>query len=454
MTKRHGLALVGSFAIYLLPLIGPHASWLLGEHLFRGLTRLESQHQLAWVAMSFVVAFGAQAALGLLLAWVFARRSVLSFIALVGAIPVFFVVLEWTYLIVLPSYFLIERDTASEVSRWPAECFVPDVTLAPVRTPPGLPLERAGRAWISSPDAKSFAILDSCERSMPIDVSTLPPYSTPQFAIADGSALFAAWDREKGETRWWHLAAGGGAPAALARPPADPNRSAPLLTADGGWTAWKEYVPDEKVPPLPEQVVLRSLGDARERIVRLPPPGNASVDLVGVDMGAETLMLFEHDYATRENRLTTRGFDGVARKPPIVLAGAEPQSTTFLEVGDGWVAWDAYREDGRFRLSWSLAGGKGSSEVPLGSGITAVAVDPSGSYVAVSTTTTLNIGSVRDSVYVLGAEDGAEVFRRYLPKYTRSRVTFLCPDRFAHDDRDGERFGVRILRITPSESAP
>jgi hypothetical protein len=88
--------------------------------------------------------------------------------------------------------------------------------------------------------------------------------------------------------------------------------------------------------------------------------------------------------------------------------------------------------------------------VPLGRSIIAVDADPSGSYVAVSTTTALNIGHIRDSVFVLRTSDGVEVFRRYLPTYTRSRVAFLGDSRFAFDDRKGEHFGVRVLEI-PTE---
>jgi hypothetical protein len=85
--------------------------------------------------------------------------------------------------------------------------------------------------------------------------------------------------------------------------------------------------------------------------------------------------------------------------------------------------------------------------VPLGRSITAVDAAPSGSYVAVSTTPALSIGRIRDSVFVLRTSDGAEIFRRYLPTYARSRVAFLGDSRLAFDDREGERFGVRVLQI-------
>jgi len=186
-----------------------------------------------------------------------------------------------------------------------------------------------------------------------------------------------------------------------------------------------------------------------------------SPDVVGRDFdqalellrgaGYETVTVFEHEYASRSNAVVTLGFDGAPQGEPLVASGVDPQPTTFLQVGGGWVAWDAYREEGRYRIAWSLAGASRSSEVPLGRGITAVGADPGGSYVAVSTTTALNIGRIADSVYVLATKDGAEVFRRYLPTYSRSGVAFLGSERFAYDDRDADRFGVRVLRLPTAD---
>ena len=76
-----------------------------------------------------------------------------------------------------------------------------------------------------------------------------------------------------------------------------------------------------------------------------------------------------------------------------------------------------------------------------------MAVNPSGTYIAVSTTTSLSIGHIKDAVYVLRASDGVEVWRRYLPAYTRSPVTFLGDQFFAYTDGDGIHANVRVLRI-------
>jgi hypothetical protein len=74
-------------------------------------------------------------------------------------------------------------------------------------------------------------------------------------------------------------------------------------------------------------------------------------------------------------------------------------------------------------VAWSPDSGSGSRRIPRGSSVEAAAVDPSARYVAISTITTLSIGSVRDSVVVLQTSDGKEVFRRFLPKYNRTNVS-------------------------------
>jgi len=346
-------AFLGSFAIYLIPLVGPHAAWLLGEHLYAELTRGIGRAP-SWIAADVAAALAAQAALLVLLRWALSGRSMLRWLALAASVPFFFIALEWTYLLAIPSYFLIEPDAAPEQARWTEETL------------------RAGEA--------------------------LP----------------------------------------------DPNRGGRIRSKDELWTAWKEYVPGATETPLPERIVVRAIDGAHEEIVPLAPPGPRSIELLDIDVAARTITLFEHAYRSRANALVTLGFDGAERGRTELPAGVEPQSTTVIRIGAGWVAWDAYREEGRYRVAWSLAGAAGSADVPLGRGITAVAADPTGSYVAISTTTSLNIGHIRDSVYVLSTKDAAEVFRRYLPTFTRSRVAFLGDERFAYDDRDG----VHVLRIS------
>ena len=452
MSSRKRLAAIAaSFAIYLLPLVGPHAIWLLGEHLYMGVGG-RGHRPAAWLTVEIATALGAQVLLALVLAWVFARRAALRAIVLVVIVPVLFMVLERAYMIAIPSYFLIEPDVAVERADWPEECFLPGFSLATVRTSPDLPLERAARAWVTSDEGRSLAVLESCDRRLALDLGGVSSQATAPFVLADGSALFDVWEPRSSRSTWWLLPRASAKAAPLVLPPNEGPHVGPgefvrfVLSNDGASIAWQQRVPGETTPPLPEEIVVLSLhGDVR-RVVRLEAPGRASVELLGVDTGSETLSLFEHDYRSRASGIVELGFDGRRRAPPLVADGVAAQSTTFLRVGDGWVAWDAYRDEGRYRIAWSLAGGNGSTEVPRGRSVTSLDVDPTGAYIALSTTTTLNIGQIRDSVSVIRVSDGAEMFRRYLPMYTRSRVAFLGSSRFAYDDRRGETFGLRVLR--------
>jgi hypothetical protein len=74
-------------------------------------------------------------------------------------------------------------------------------------------------------------------------------------------------------------------------------------------------------------------------------------------------------------------------------------------------------------------------------------MDARGRYVAASTTTSLNIGSIKDTVVALRTRDGSEVFRRALPMFARSQVVFLGDGYFAYSDVEGTRSRTRVLRI-------
>jgi hypothetical protein len=75
--------------------------------------------------------------------------------------------------------------------------------------------------------------------------------------------------------------------------------------------------------------------------------------------------------------------------------------------------------------------------------ITSAAVDPSGKLIAMSESTTLNIGRARDVVTVIRTSDGVEIFRVYLPRYARSQVVFFEGNLFGYSDLAG----THVLRI-------
>ena len=111
------------------------------------------------------------------------------------------------------------------------------------------------------------------------------------------------------------------------------------------------------------------------------------------------------------------------------------------------MARDAYREDGSYQIGWSLSGGSGRHRTNTGRSVTSAAVDPTGRLIAISETTTLSIGHARDVVYVLRTDTGADVFRTYLPRYTRSQVVFFEGGLFGYSNREG----TRILKVPEAQ---
>jgi hypothetical protein len=219
-----------------------------------------------------------------------------------------------------------------------------------------------------------------------------------------------------------------------------PVEGAPILSDAGDAVAWLEPVPGSG-PPVLRRVVVRPLqpspGLARIEI-DLTPLGPGSYTLIGVDTTAREAMLWNVD------RPQVVGFDGSRRDASFNPSDVSAQASTFLRHRDGWVAWDAYRDEGPYRLSWSLAAGAGTHLTNKGRSITAAAVDLSGRLIAISESTTLSIGDARDVVYVIRAENGSEVFRAYLSRFARSPVVFFDGGYFGYSDLDG----THVLKIS------
>ena len=127
------------------------------------------------------------------------------------------------------------------------------------------------------------------------------------------------------------------------------------------------------------------------------------------------------------------------RRTVVGLDGSIKSSTTLP------LFWDVYRDDGPSRVSWSTEGGSGTHNVLKGRLINSVAMTSSRDLIAVSVSTALNIGQIRDSIYILRAKDGVEIFRRYLPTYTRTPVYFPADDLLAYT-ADRQVVVLRVIR--------
>ena len=439
---REWVALLGSFGVYVVPLIGPHAAWFLGEAL---VASVRGDQSLAWMAADVAVALTSQIAAGLALYWSLGGGWARKIIWL-GIIPLT-MALNVAYLSVIPAFFLIEADTASEMNTWAEHCFVRAVELRPVRSS-AVQTGQGARTWWAarSPDGRDTllrvpeclttdAVLPTAGKS---PEGYLDFFISLQFASADGVAIVEQIDRRSTKRTWWTLTHPVATLQRLAES-SDTFQTPPIISRRGDTVAYVTTVPGSG-PPVLSQVLVRKAAPGSvvvETDIDLAPLGPASYVLLDVDAEAREVLLW------RDERPLIVSFDGQTRPVSFEPEDIHAQSSTYIRVGDGWVAWDAYREDGPYQIGWSLGGRSGRHRTNAGRSVTSAAVDPTGSYIAISETTTLSIGNARDVVYVLRTKDSADVFRRYLPRYSRSQVVFFDGGFLGYSDLEG----THILKI-------
>jgi len=430
--RRYLWAFFGSFTVYLLPLVGPHAFWLLGEELARQFTRTPHQ-PMAWTLANMVVALGVQAVAFIVLAWSLGGRIVRLLLP-VAMIPVLFFVVEAAYLEVIPTWFLVEKDTAPERQDWTEACVAPDAWLMPVRTPTTRSTA-AHERWIQRSDGRQALLrAPSCEViEANIPRPTLQPGGRVDFtigivfAIPGGAAILQRSDIPTARQSWWLLARPDAAPAQIEGP--DEKEGSPILSNAGDAVAWMQPIAGS-TPPIKKEVHVESTtaGGSLHVVADLSALEPTPDVLLEVDTARQDILLWQRE------TLVTVDFDGGIRRRSSPTPSIRPQSGTYQIAGNGWLAWDAYQDEAAYQIIWSLTDGMGTHRAARGRGITDAAVDPSGSLIAVSETTMLSIGRAPDVVYVLRARDGQEVFRRYLPRYSRSSVTFFGARHFAYSD--------------------
>jgi len=435
--KRAAAAFALSFAAYLTPLVGPHAAFLLGEvilddtgHAIHG----GADRTLGWIATDVGVGLLAQLALFLMIFWFWRRPGWLRGLCLgASVIPAIFL-LNLAYMEAIPIHFLLEPDTAAERTNWPVQCTARNVWIPQIASPPTI----SGFTPIVTADVNPpnrYGLLDpsNCSvRTLALEQSAAR-YVT--YTVA-GRALYLTAPPPDARRSWSVFDFASGASVQLGTVGTDAGQF-PILSTDGKSIGWLRPVAGA-TPPIQLEAVIQKIGAAGERIVSLSAlERGGMVQLVELDTRTEEIAV-----ARGLNELFWIGFDGRIRRT-LRPAAVDPQPQTIRLVDRGWVAWDAYRENQPYRVAWSLARGAGSLRVPKGRSITSLAVSPDGRWIALSVTSALSIGSTADAVSVVRVTDGAEVFRKYLPKYTRSSVAFGDAGQFIYTDLDG----VEVLAI-------
>jgi hypothetical protein len=428
-------ALTLSSTIYLVPVFTAHWMDLFGLVLGRELFR---DHAWAWKAADIAFALIVQAILFACVWWLVPRsKAVAVGVTVLLLIPAA-MALNFAHLYAIPSYFLIERDTTPDTSAWREECVVEGFSLDPVRQGISRGLERRGETWVRHDDGMRYGILRAPGCAIePVAIPQLPIAPGLQQALPDGSVTYVT--REPGVTgqHYWLLRRGSKEPSRLEIPEGQVE-SGPVVAEDGGWVAWVARSADREA-----SLRIEPLGSGQPIVFSHPLLSRTSLVLVEFNMERREVVVNRDLSAFAGLRL-----DGTVAWGPLTPGVIAAQNDTFRYLDGQWAAWDAYVENTRYRLGWSTQGGTGQYESPKGRSITSAAMDARGRYVAASTTTALNIGSIKDTVVALRTVDGGEVFRRTLPAYSRSQVAFLGDEYFAYSDVEGTRSRTRVLRIS------
>ena len=458
-------AFLASFLVYFVPMILPHAVAPFGL-LWIGF--LKEGGDPLWLVGNLVTGLLLQLVAGTLWYWFFLHTSWKRFVAAVVIAPLFVVGAEILFLVFLPSLLLIEGDHSPEQADWAVECTAEGVLLSVVRTPADLSVERAGQTWVrrSGRDIQPLGLLSmpGCEvTDLELDAGR---DTHVRFGARDGKALYTTYEGPSNlatsqRERWWFYP-GPGAESI----PLDALRSDAILSNDGEWLAWIE----RRKEPSPEvsaeyekwteeaqatgdairydalllQLNLRKILTAEARVISLAKLRSFGASPISLNMSAGELTV----YANRRG-FAVVGLDGSLKWGPMQPEGLETWSRNFLQVGkEGWVVWKNPEEMRASRIAWSLPHGRGSHRVAKGRRIYSLSVDSAGRYIGLSVGVRYSFGTVRDSVYVLKARDGSEVFRRYFPLYTKPRVQFIGSGYFVVTD-PRQRL-LRVLRVPES----
>ena len=454
---RWPLALLLSCSVYLVPFVGPHMVQFLGEWLTRVVTR--GDRPWPWLAAEIASVVVLQAIAFVTWYWILGRPRSARPLVLVVLVPLSVVAMNWLFMIALPTRFLIDPDEAPDQATWPVACTVPDESLVFVGRRSAIVAPGGESAFVQNAHRIERLSITESAADGRVTCGVSPIGSGPL-----GANVSPVWIGDRGQIlltansalSWEWVAGPGAAPVPLVSPvPGGLGGAAPVVARNGAAVAWLVPVVGSGQPPS-SQVLVQTIASAtapRDGASR--PTIDITVPLDRLDRGS--FVVLELDTEAREvmlsideRKFVAVGFDGAIRWGPLRPDGVDPLSMTFRRLDPGWVAWDGYKENDGYVIAWSLPIGTGAHRVPRGRGVTDVAVHPAGRLVALSVSTTLSIGSVRDTVTVLNVADGREVFRRTLPRYARSAVAFPTPTLFAYSEWDGTRAEVRVLRI-PAE---
>lgn len=424
--------------VWALPLVGPHAVFLVGPSLWVALAR-KGAGATFWLGLAAVLAV--QLALAAVL-WSLRRRAHwVRAGALVVGLGAATVALNGAFLVGIPTLTLIERDPRPDVGELAEECTAPGYDMPFAPSPAFAALGRVLLRPVSEGSRLAWLSVPGCA----ITPTTIPGNAAALSSDPGGTTVYALTRPPDARYEWFVAAPERGSqPVSLAW---SSGHALPVLLGGGSHVGWLEPRRTEQGyaaerPPF-VFLVVQALADGSLTRTPLANVERGSWRLVDGDGPGGPFRVVRD--VPREFRVVDP--DGSSLERPL-QPGPELErmlSEVALQPA-GWLGWDVYAEDRRYVVAWDLPGGRGRVEEPAGRGITSAAADPSGRFVAYSTTTTLNVGAVPDAVALVRASDGSDVWRRRLPRYARAQVALFAAH-LAWSDSTVVPPRVRVLRL-------
>jgi len=318
-------------------------------------------------------------------------------------------------------------------------CSLPDAELADAAPGPFLQMETAGKALVFLSKENQYGLLEmpGCRVTRLPDVAERMGLASAMQVRPDGARLFSTYVRGEPSFVYWYAASARAAPVAVAPDKDAPGPEFPVLSQDGKWLAVLRTIRTPQASS--NEIILREAAGSKRR--SLWPAGLewSWSDLVAIDVAKEEAVLSR---GLRE--YVWVHFDGRVLRGPVNTGEVQAQPPTFRWVGNGWFAWDAYRDSGAEQARLANAPANFTARVERWRLIQHGAISPDARHAALSLET--NYGrllSLRDAVVIYETASGKEIFRKYLPRFTRSRAAFLGHRQFAY----GEAGRVRVLSL-------
>ncbi|HUP58489.1 MAG TPA: hypothetical protein VM598_13605 [Bdellovibrionota bacterium] len=434
MKTRAALAL--SFGIYALPIVGPHTFAFVGEFLLKG--------KGPWAPWYWAAALAVQALVFGFLRLVFSRPATkyVGFLAL----PASWFALAWLFMIVIPTAMLVEDDPAPELTGLPETCAIDGWWLAD-------PLPHA----LAGPAPKSVLVTDSKGNPGVFRVKDCAVVALKPPPLPEGASLRVAELLEGGSYIYGTIVRGAAGPDFGFFDPAKatgfpipvpfsktayPNT--PYFSRDGRFVAWMEH---------PDGANLRVRGGpaAKPEGIDFDPVQNgpASYSVEDVAAGGKEILVsknFEFLLFDAKGSLIWR------LQPEFAPSVG---SIRILPDGKSYLAWEIIpsQDEARCRVLWKMNDDLVLKEIPKGSCVTSSAVSSDWKWIAASTTRSVSVGRIDDTV-VIWSWKGEEIFRKRLRAYNRTPVHFLAGNLFAYSEIDEKGKGRTIVLRLPDLSGP